>query len=727
MNVYFRVPPGMSHAMSRVENALRRHLPSGVTEVTRREDADLEVLHVIGVEGVEDHLASMKAKKYAVIQYCVKTTHWAPHQWLGHLWSNFPLECTCVWSYYDLQALINEDYMKDLPAGGIIPTLHNFYHAPLGVDSIFRRWADKEKYIAACTGYVAESECLHEVAKAAGDKKVFHLGPPDVFKDFTNVKWMHGISDDVLAQMYSRCRYVTGLRRTEGFELPLAEGLLCGALPITFDQPHYRKWFDGLSAFIQEDEPHIVQAQLADLFANGQARATPDMMNEARARFNWHNIAPNFWGRALSSPGHVVQRTLIKTAEQSPPVNVSFPAKQQKRVLWVGDAGVSSGFAVATHKTCDELVKTHDVRVLGLHHNGDPHPYNYPIYTTWMLGGGDVFGTKKLPDIIDSWTPDIVVIQQDPWNFPSHTQHLMDKWKEDPKAHRPIMIGAVAVDGLNCRGRGLRHLDHCVFWTNFGRDEAVKGGWDGPSSVIPLGVDQANYFPVDKAIARRFFSLTDYLDSFIVGYVGRNQPRKRLDLLLRYFAEWMRVEKPDNAKLYIHYAPTGEDAYDLQQLGHYYGINGHILAARPAIGYGASPKAMRMTYNVFDVFASTTQGEGMGLPHIESMACGIPNIYPAWSALNEIIGDTGAAVTCTSVTTTPNRINAIGGIADEQLFVAALSLLYRDSEMRADLSSRSMQRASEDRFSWLNVGKAWNDLVNTVERRSVPDEVLLLA
>lgn len=733
MNVYFRVPHGMSRAMSRVENALRRHLPSGVNEVTRREDADLEVLHVIGVPGVEDYLASMTAKQYAVIQYCVKTTDWNESQWLDKLWK----DASVVWSYYDLRWPLRM---------GPSCNAFEFYHAPLGVESSFRRWVDKERFLVGCTGYVAEPECLHEVARAAGRTdwfqriKVFHLGPDSVggeglnngpMVEFPHVKSFLNISDDVLAQMYSRCRYVAGLRRTEGFEMPMAEALLCGALPITFDQPHYRKWYDGLALFIKEGSPQEVEDQLVDIFNEPAGERLllmggSALQGETRNRFNWHNIAPNFWHRALSSPRPIEARTLINTADQAMPVveptrlEPMLSTGRRPKVLWVGDACVSSGFAVATHKTCDELVKRFDVRVLGLHCTGDPHPYAYPIYTTWFLGGGDVFGTKKLPQIIDDWKPDYVIIQQDPWNFSAHTQQLVDKWAEDPTAHRPILIGAVAVDGLNCRGRGLRHLDHAVFWTEFGRVEAIKGGWEGPSSVIPLGVDHGTYYPVPTQQARRFLKLDPkYDNTFIVGYVGRNQPRKRLDLLFRYFAEWVKQDSPTDVMLFIHYAPTGEDAYDLAQLGDYYGINSRVFSARPALGYGASPKHMLHTYNSFNVLASTTQGEGMGLPHLESMRCGVVNLYPKWSALEEVIGPAGYAVPCSSVAHTPNRINVIGGIADEQEFVKGLRRLYMQTEMRGELSKMSIARASEPQFNWTNIGLAWADLLTKVERRNV--------
>jgi D-inositol-3-phosphate glycosyltransferase len=724
VKVYLKAPGGLSHAMTRVENALRKHLPSGVMEVTRREDADLEVLHVVGTDGLRAHLSSMSARQFAVIQYCVRSTLWMPSFWLTDVWS----KATCVWSYYDLNQLLADDNDdRRIPS---------FYLAPLGVDQTFRRWHDKNRYLAACTGYVAESECLHEVAHAALatsiDGKwgsVFHLGPDEVFpqSEFPNVKSQLNISDDVLAQQYSRSRFVTGLRRVEGFELPLAEGLLCGAMPITFDSPHYRKWFDGLAHFIPED--HNVALSLQELFSAPYVPPSHEQMNECRNRFNWHTIAPNFWQRALCVPliPEPSLPEITHTSSASTTVTMST-SKGRKKVLWVGDAVVASGFAKATHGICDVLAKTHDVRVLGLHHDGDPHEYSYPVHTTWFLQGGDVLGAKKLPMLIDEWHPDVVIIQADAWQFPAYLSDLHRKWTDDPKLHRPVVIGAVAIDGKNARGRGLRHLDHAVFWTKFGQDEAVKGGYEGPSDVIPLGVDLHMFYPEAKLHARRFMTLPEELhDKFIVGYVGRNQPRKRLDLLVRYFANWVNNYDAPDAMLYIHYAPTGEDAWDIKQLGDYYKVNGRIISVRPSLGFGASEKTMRMTYNCFNVFASCTQGEGWGLPHLEAAACRIPLIQPNWSALGEIFAGAAWNVDCTSVYHTPNKANCVGGVPDEEGFIRALNYMYQDRAMVEDHGLRALKVAQRPEYRWSDIGARWSTVIASAIHRPVLDEVLISA
>lgn len=729
MKVYFKAPAGMSRAMTRVEDALRRNLPQGVVEVQDRTQADHEVLHVIGVNGVEEHMRTMSARSYSAIQYCVKTTTWEPHQWWGHVWQL----ATCVWSYYDLDALLKEDYQDVKDELGYLPTLSNFYHAPMGVDANFRRWMDVERYIVGCTGYLAQQECLDEVAVAAGaDRKVFHLGPDPITDskiswgiNGPHVKHMLGINDDVLAQMYSRCRYVTGLRRIEGFEMPLAEGLLCGAMPITFDQPHYRKWFDGLAHFIPEDG-NVAQS-LVDIF-NGpppEPNALLHMANSARQRFNWVNIATSFWNRALSS-AVAIYPPLPGSAPKAPVIEVGEP---RRHVLWVGDAVVSSGFAQATHGICDELSKRHQVSVLGLHHNGDPTNFHYPVYTTWELDFGDPMGKKRLPRLIQSLKPDVVIIQNDPWNIPAYTQPLIDLWEQMDDAgqgkhvHRPKLVGALAVDGLNCRGRALRHLDHAIFWTEFGMGEAIRGGMDCDATVIPLGVDTSSYYPLVKSEARKEL-LRGHAASegFIIGYVGRNQPRKRLDLLVRYFAHWLKASGHDDAWLYLHYAPTGEDAWELDQLAKYYGCDHRLIVCRPPLGAGADTKHMRNTYNSFDVMATCTQGEGWGLPHLEGMACGIPQIVPAWSALGEWPEGKGViAVECTTVTTTPNKINAIGGIADEAQFIDALDWAHEHRGELVALGRAAYDQANKAKFRWSNIGKQYADLVSQLTQ--VPEVV----
>lgn len=371
-----------------------------------------------------------------------------------------------------------------------------------------------------------------------------------------------------------------------------------------------------------------------------------------------------------------------------------------RKLLWVGDAACPSGFAKCTHYTLDVLRRTWDVVVLGLNYRGDPHQYPYPIFPCWP--GGDLFGVGRLEEMIDTHRPDLVVIQNDPWNIPSYMAKV-NRFRTPP----PV-VGTIAVDGKNVKGTALNGLARALFWTKFARDEAAKGGMTVPSGIVPLGVDLNVYKPGPRDLARKRMGFSgDVLEGFIVGNVNRNQPRKHLDLTIKYFAEWVTSFGVDDAFLYLHVAPTGEKSVDCQQLAQYYGIADRVLVAEPAVFVGASEYWMQQTYCAFDVQVSTTQGEGWGLTTLEGMACGVPQIVPDWSALGEWAQDAAVLIPCSHTCVTPKGINTIGGLPDEDLFVDALNVLYRNPKVYQECVERGLELAARDVYRWENIGEAF--------------------
>jgi D-inositol-3-phosphate glycosyltransferase len=379
----------------------------------------------------------------------------------------------------------------------------------------------------------------------------------------------------------------------------------------------------------------------------------------------------------------------------------------QKKLLWVGDAVVSSGFARATHHILNTVREQWGVEVLGINYLGDPHAHPYPIFPCYP--GGDAFGVKRVRNLVEARKPDLIVIQQDPWNFPAYLKEL--------KGLRTPVVGAVAVDGKNCRGKALEGLAHAIFWTKFGEEEARAGGWTGPSSVIPLGVDLRVYRPLTHELARKELGLDQKLpsDAFIVGNVNRNQPRKRLDLTVEYFCRWVAEHDVRNAYLYLHVAPTGDRGYDLAQLAHYYGLQKRLILATPEIGYGVTEESMALVYNSFSLQVSTTQGEGWGLTHQEGMACGAPQIAPDWSALGEW-GAEGAMqlIPCPTTSVTPDKINVVGGVPDREAFVEALQAIYCDPQRLTLLAQRGYRKVLQPEYRWENIGRRYLEVLEQV-------------
>lgn len=379
-------------------------------------------------------------------------------------------------------------------------------------------------------------------------------------------------------------------------------------------------------------------------------------------------------------------------------------AEVKRKLLWIGDTPtVSTGFGRATQYTVAVLQREFDVTILGLNYQGDPHAYPCAIYP--CAPGGDWGGLGRMKALIEFIEPDVLVVQQDPWNFPEYMK----------RAQGVPMVGAVAVDGKNCKGVGLNGLAMAVFWTHFGEAQARIGGYVGPSSVVPLGVDLDIYKPIEDCPDLRIeMGLNKALiaqglpaDAFVVGVVGRNQQRKRLDLTIEYFAEWIHSRKITDAALWLHVAPTGERAYDIEQLCEYYGITKYALIPDISERVGMTEELLNKVYNVFDVLFTTTQGEGFWLPGFEAMAAGTPIIAPDWSAIGELFVEAAALIPCAYTAATPNKINVIGALPDKRTTVNVLHRMYTEKMLRDQCREAGLKRAYEARYRWENVGEAF--------------------
>lgn len=273
MRVYLTPPTNLSRAMFRVSDRLKAFAPEGIQIVKDR--PDLAVLHVIDSEGVPEIVDQYldAGVKVAIIQYCIDSARNSDRKFWKAIWE----KCELVWSYYDL------------------PDAPRFYKSPLGTDHRGSKLA--KSALAISSGYVPASECLEEVAYAvaANGQAMFHVGPELGLPG--DVQYYYDISDLQLSKLYSMSHYVTGLRRCEGFELPLAEGLVCGARPVTFDRPHYRAWFSEFAEFIPEGSPTEVAEALKVLFSAPPRAVSDEEIALARKRFNWETICKGFWER----------------------------------------------------------------------------------------------------------------------------------------------------------------------------------------------------------------------------------------------------------------------------------------------------------------------------------------------------------------------------------------------------------------------------------------------
>ena len=246
------------------------------------EDSDIVVMHVNGrleknLQKAENILKD--GKQYIVVQYALKSTQKPKAADWIKLWRG----ARFVWSYYNIAAICKEE--------GITVDFRTC-ETPLGTR--FEGSPKEQKnFIVTTSGLDYLTESVKECVRAAKDceRRVFHVGPN---LRIQNIIYSDGLPDSELIRHYEQCEFASGLRRIEGFELPAIEGLMCGARPIVFNQPHYKKWYGNFAEYIDENDRESVYRDLYRLFKKGARPVTKDEIDSAKKLFNWDLILDVF-------------------------------------------------------------------------------------------------------------------------------------------------------------------------------------------------------------------------------------------------------------------------------------------------------------------------------------------------------------------------------------------------------------------------------------------------
>ena len=201
-------------------------------------------------------------------------------------------------------------------------------------------------------------------------------------------------------------------------------------------------------------------------------------------------------------------------------------------------------------------------------------------------------------------------------------------------------------------------------------------------AVVPPGVDLEVFSPGPRAAARRLLGVP--ADSYLLLFVGRIQPLKAPDVLLRAAARLVRQrpELRDRLVVAVVGGPSGSGLAHPEAL--------HSLAAElglldvvrfvPPVPQDRLPD----WYRAADVTVVPSYSESFGLVAIESQACGTPVVAAAVGGLRTAVAD------------------GVSGVLldghDPQDYAEVLADLAADPARLATLSRGALLHAG--RFSW---------------------------
>ena len=410
------------------------------------------------------------------------------------------------------------------------------------------------------------------------------------------------------------------------------------------------------------------------------------------------------------------------------------------RLMWVSDSPTCpTGMGTVGRHLLKRLNGTSRYEILarGAGFQGeayDPVEYPYPI----EVSAPDNSDANAMVRALERFLPQVTVIFGDVWRYlwltalyEMRETHWVGYY---PLDSGPIMRSCVPV---------LQRTEINVACAYYGQELMAEAVPDKPVEMIYLGVDTGVYRPLhDETFGRRdgeaeilgsgisvegsdgpregersasgslhpsSFILHPSEPEFVVGFVGRNQPRKQIPVLIKAFARFCR-DKPD-AFLYLHTAPR-DAGWDLPELIERYGIKEQCAISYRATSIkGISDEEMNSIYNSMDVFVLPSNGEGFGMPILEAMAAGVPVVVTDSSASRELAMDRGERIRVAHWSTACQG-NVEIAYPDEDDLVQILERLYRDPERRRQMAKRGREFAEQ--LDWDCIAAQWDALLQKV-------------
>lgn len=382
------------------------------------------------------------------------------------------------------------------------------------------------------------------------------------------------------------------------------------------------------------------------------------------------------------------------------------------KVLAIGDGVTPTGFSRVMHSIFGRLSeRDYEVHHLAINYIGDPHPFKYKIYPAMV--GGDVYGIKRLP-VLSAIKPDIIFMLNDLWIIDEYLGAIKEHFKPVPK-----VVVYFPVDAENLDPKWFRHFDivsQAVAYTEFGQKCVNEAGVSVHTRIISHGVDPKTFYklPMEKREIKKMVypNNDEFLDSFVVLNVGRNQPRKRIDIAIAGFAEFAK-DKPLNVK-YYHHAGVTDAGWDIRRLVKYYGVENRLVLTNLKLGIQTVPdEKLNLIYNATDIGISSSLGEGFGFTNVEHAMTGAPQIVPSHSACRELFYDCGILVPA-NIKISFEKTNTVGRLALPEDIATGLELLYSSKETRDTLSESALKKFNSDYFSWDKIVDLWDELFRGV-------------
>lgn len=410
------------------------------------------------------------------------------------------------------------------------------------------------------------------------------------------------------------------------------------------------------------------------------------------------------------------------------------------RILWCSQSpALHTGYGVITHDILERLHATgnYEIGCHAWHERPALSPkypqqamsasqFPYKLFSSDDPAGPKVetlhdrMGKKNFHEVIEFFRPDIVIMFGDIYMFDYVFDHP-DKNKFHLAVYYPLDGAPMPM----AWAESIRRADTLITFSKFAVETTKERTKKAPI-LIYHGIDYPMWStPVDEKtiLGNRKQLFPDEPNPFIFGMVARNQPRKNIPVFLEAFSAHSKTHP--HSRVLLHSVPR-DQGWDLNVLVQEF----RLLKDKVYIPQNLTPqrgidnKDLRIIYNCMNVHVNTAWGEGFGIPILESMACGIPNIVPDYTTGPELVGESKSGLLLK-----PAAVYSVEALSHIRRFIVdplnlldTMNFMAENESPLKEYSKRAKTKAAE--FNWDNIMPLWIKTIDDimVNKKTYPIE-----
>ena len=408
-----------------------------------------------------------------------------------------------------------------------------------------------------------------------------------------------------------------------------------------------------------------------------------------------------------------------------------------KLLCLVDSPTVFTGFAQVSRNVLKHLKENFDITIMGiscLDLLATADYADYKIFPANTAHPQDLYGLDFIPRLIERFDFDYVWMNNDIAVIHEWLKRIVEACQNCNKP-LPKISGYVPVDGpvfITQKFDEFLNYGTLTVYTEWGINELKKcylqegkaDRWQQIKDKLYVAghsVDTNVFYPVDKVVARSHFKQSAYNEEtgetivqdsidanhFVIGWINRNQPRKRLTDCLLALAPFLKAH--DDVRLLIRSSRRDVNG-DYMPLAHHLGIiDKLILVAPDAVGgLGITIEELNLIYNSLDVYVSTSLTEGWGLGEHEAAACKKALILPDNTVRPELYKDAAYLMECDRDFGDPTFVQTLGKLFKRESLLEAVTYFYENRDQTTIYGQKAYDRIQ----SW----KSWREIAMIIHR-----------